>query len=605
MLPQSHIALDRHKLRESEKIDESAHKPLEQQGRENVIGNDRMAIERIDIAVVSAIRSTNKDFNIERTAKLGVKVFTGTVDPAVAQAWMTKIERVLHTMENINSSERIEELRENTRKVLRRALDPMAAMELIDTLQWIGIAYNYEEEIDSWLNKLISWDAGDDLHATALRFRLLRSEGLPVSCDVFKKFMEKNGKFKESISQDTRGLLSLYEASSLGASGEDILSEAMRFAVTQLRLSMPSMGKQLCRQVTRALELPRHLRMARLESRLYIDEYSMGSNFNQILLEQAKLDYNKVQSLHQIELAELSRWWKQLGLVEKLKFGRDRPMECYFWTVGILPDPKYSQPRIELAKTIAILLVIDDIFDTYGSINELLLFNDAIQKWNLDAIEQLPAYMKICYMALYNTSNEIAYNILKEQGRNVLPSLKRVWMNTIEAFMIEANWFSSGHVPDLANYLKNAVTTSGSYMALVHIFFLLGEGISHGNVKSMEKPYPKIFSCSGQILRLWDDLGTSKEEQDRGDNASSIPLFMKEKNLPSEGEARECIMQLIGNLWKELNTELLSSSLPLPIIRACFNMSRTSQVIYQHEEDSYSSGVDNFVKFLLLEPIGL
>lgn len=119
--------------------------------------------------------------------------------------------------------------------------------------------------------------------------------------------MEKNGKFKESISQDTRGLLSLYEASSLGASGEDILSEAMRFAVTHLRLSMPSMGKQLCRQVTRALELPRHLRMARLESRLYIDEYSMGSNFNQILLEQAKLDYNKVQSLHQIELAELSR----------------------------------------------------------------------------------------------------------------------------------------------------------------------------------------------------------------------------------------------------------------------------------------------------------
>ncbi|CAI9783568.1 unnamed protein product [Fraxinus pennsylvanica] len=92
--------------------------------------------------------------------------------------------------------------------------------------------------------------------------------------------------------------------------------------------------------------------------------------------------------------------------------------------------------------------------------------------------------------------------------------------------MVEANWFSSGHVPTLANYLENAVTTSGSYMALVHIFFLLGEGISLGNVKLMEKPYPKIFSRSGKILRLWDDLGTSKEEQDRGDNASSIPLII-------------------------------------------------------------------------------
>ncbi|CAA2962208.1 probable terpene synthase 11, partial [Olea europaea subsp. europaea] len=350
---------------------------------------------------------------------------------------------VLNKMDKTICSKGIEELQERTRNALQRALDPMAAMELIDTLQWLGIAYNYEEEIDSWSNKLINWDAGDDLHATALRFRLLRTDGFPVSCDVFKKFMEKNGKFKESISQDTRGLLSLYEASSLGASGEDILSEAMRFAVTHLRLSIPSMGKQLCRQVTRALELPRHLRMARLESRLYIDEYSMGSNFSQILLEQAKLDYNKVQSLHQIELAELSRWWKQLGLVEKLKFGRDRPMECYFWTVGILPDPKYSQARIELAKTIAILLVIDDIFDTYGSINELLLFNDAIQKWNLDAIEQLPAYMKICYMALYNNTNEIAYSILKEQGRNVLPSLKRVvtYFSTFFSFYCHPSCF--------------------------------------------------------------------------------------------------------------------------------------------------------------------
>lgn len=507
-------------------------------------------------------------------------------------------------MDNNNCSKRIEELQENTRKELQRASDPMAAMELIDTLQWLGIAYNYEEEIDLWLNKLSNWDAGEDLHATALRFRLLRNERWPVSCDVFKKFMDKNGKFKESLNQDTKGLLSLYEASSLGAFGEDILSEAMKFSETHLTQSIPGMGPQLHRQVTRALELPRHLTMARLESRLYIDEYSMGSNYSPTLLEQAKLDYNKVQTLHRIELAELSRWWKQLGLVEKLSFARDRPMECYFWTIGGLPEPKYSGARIELAKTIAILLVIDDIFDTYGSISELSLFNNAVQKWDLDAIEQLPEYMKICYTALYNTTNEIAYKILKEQGRNVLPSLRRVWMNTIEAFMVEANWFSSGHVPNLANYLENAVTTSGSYMALVHMFFLLGEGISLGNVKLMEKPYPKIFSRSGKILRLWDDLGTSKEEQDRGDNASSIPLIMKEKNLPSEGEAREYIKKLIGNLWKELNVELISSNgLPLPLIRACFNMSRTSQVIYQHEEHSYSSGVDNFVKFILLKPI--
>lgn len=70
-----------------------------------------------------------------------------------------------------------------------------------------------------------------------------------------------------------------------------------------------------------------------------------------------------------------------MGLVEKLGFGRDRPLECYLWTVGLLPEPKYSNCRIELAKTIAILLVLDDIFDSYGSLDELVLFTDAIQRF--------------------------------------------------------------------------------------------------------------------------------------------------------------------------------------------------------------------------------
>ncbi|CAK9149255.1 unnamed protein product [Ilex paraguariensis] len=92
--------------------------------------------------------------------------------------------------------------------------------------------------------------------------------------------MDKNGEFKELLSEDTLGMLSLYEASYLGVKGEDVLQ---------------------------SLELPRHLRMARLEARRYIEEYSRESDHNSTLLELAKLEYNQVQSLHQMELAEVSR----------------------------------------------------------------------------------------------------------------------------------------------------------------------------------------------------------------------------------------------------------------------------------------------------------
>lgn len=80
----------------------------------------------------------------------------------------------------------------------------------------------------------------------------------------------------------------------------------------------------------------------------------------------------------------------------------------------------------------------------------------------------------------------------------------------IEGFMLEAEWLNSGHVPNLEEYIENGVTTAGSYMALVHLFFLIGEGVTDDNVKLLLDPYPKLFSCSGRILRLWDDLGTAK-----------------------------------------------------------------------------------------------
>ncbi|CDP20228.1 unnamed protein product [Coffea canephora] len=478
-------------------------------------------------------------------------------------------------------------------------------MNLIDTLQRLGLAYHFEDDMNAILSQLSSSGQSDgDLLTTALRFRLLRHNGHKISSDIFQKFMDKNGKFKDSLKEDTMGLLSLYEASHLAANGEDILLEAMELTEAHLKQSLPSLPTQLARKVSSALELPRHRRMARLEARRYIQEYSEEIGHDPNLLELAKLDYNKVQSLHQMELTDISRWWKQLGLVDKLTFARDRPLECFLWTVGILPEPKYSNCRIELAKTIAILLVIDDIFDTHGTIDELVLFTNAIRRWDLEAMEGLPEYMRICYMALYNTTNEICYKILKENGWSVLPYLKATWIDMIEGFMLEASWYSNGQEPNMEEYVANGVTTAGTYMAMVHLFFLIGQGVTEENVKLLMKPYPKLFSCSGRILRLWDDLGTAKEEQERGDLASSIQLFMRENNITCDEEGRKRILQLIDNLWKDLNWGLVSrNAMPLAIIKAAFNMARSSQVVYQHEEESYFSSVDNYVESLFFTPI--
>lgn len=128
-----------------------------------------------------------------------------------------------------------------------------------------------------------------------------------MSTDVFKRFLDKSGNFKESLTTDIWGMLSLYEASYLGAEGEEVLKKAMDFSRAHLSQLIPHLGPEVGKQISRALTLPRHLRMAQLEATNYMEEYSHASNRVPAFLEMAKLDFDMLQSLHQRELAEISR----------------------------------------------------------------------------------------------------------------------------------------------------------------------------------------------------------------------------------------------------------------------------------------------------------
>lgn len=129
--------------------------------------------------------------------------------------------------------------------------------------------------------------------------------------DIFRSFMDENGSFKESISKDVKGMLSLHEASYLGYDGEEVMDEAKAFTTKQLKdLKEDSSitDSYLFRQVNHALDLPLHHRIQRLETRWFIEAYSKRSDANQLLLDAAKLDFNLVQSTHKKDLKDLARY---------------------------------------------------------------------------------------------------------------------------------------------------------------------------------------------------------------------------------------------------------------------------------------------------------
>jgi len=50
-------------------------------------------------------------------------------------------------------------------------------------------------------------------------------------------------------------------------------------------------------------------------------------------------------------------------------------------------------------------------------------------RWDINATEQLPEYMKISFLALFNSMNELAYDILKEQGFSIISQIRKQVIN--------------------------------------------------------------------------------------------------------------------------------------------------------------------------------
>lgn len=71
-----------------------------------------------------------------------------------------------------------------------------------------------------------------------------------------------------------------------------------------------------------------------------------------------------------------------MGLAPKLSFSRDRLMECFFWAIGVAPlEPKFSNLRKSLTKVAYLITLIDDIYDVYGTLDELELFTTAVERY--------------------------------------------------------------------------------------------------------------------------------------------------------------------------------------------------------------------------------
>ncbi|KAL3754533.1 hypothetical protein ACJRO7_001729 [Eucalyptus globulus] len=506
--------------------------------------------------------------------------------------------------------ERVEKMKEELKDFICSEMPQVEKLEHIDAVQRLGLGYHFEVEIKKALQTIINGKTNrsgafdDDLPATALLFRLLRQNGFNVEQGIFERFITEDvSNFKESLREDVQGLLSLYEASFCGFKGEAIIDEAKIFSSTCLENLK---GYHIwAKKIDHALDMPVHWRPNRLEARWFMDMYEEDQcdRSNPILLDLAKLDFNIVQSVYRDEVSKLARWWVNLGL-NKMDFCRDRLMEHYLWNALMIYEPQFGAFREMSTKITCMITLMDDVYDVFGSWEELQLLTKFIERWDISQIDKLPLTIRTCFLAMYNTTNEVGYWTMKEQGFNIIPYLHKLWVNQGKTWLEEAKWYHEGHKPTLKEYLNASVTSIGGHLVLLCSYFTTSDKLSKEILEYLCN-IPNVMYCSSLILRLTNDLSTLSDELVRGDNFKSLHCYMNETGA-SEEATRQHIKSLVQDAWKQMNEDAFCyNPCPGPFRGACLNLARASQLFYQYGD---GHGIpdretkDN-LKLILIQPI--
>ncbi|XP_071727396.1 (E)-beta-farnesene synthase-like [Rutidosis leptorrhynchoides] len=424
---------------------------------------------------------------------------------------------------------------------------------------------------------------------------------------IFKNQMDVDGKFKESLTNDALGMLGLYEAAYMRIEGEKILDDAIEF--TKIHLGMmakdPSCDSLLRTQIEQALKQPLRKKLQRIEALRFIPIYAQEANHDEILLKFAKLDYNMVQSLHKHELSQVSKWWRDLDVRNKLPFVRDRLVEGFFWMLGIHFEPQHSRTRIFLTKLCMWTIVFDDLFDNYGTYEELDLITQAVQRWSLSCLNDLPEYMQVIYRELLESHQEMEQELEKEGKAYHIHYIKEMAKEYTRYLVMEAKWVKDGYIPKVEEYMVVSEIT-GAY-ALVTARSYVGEGdyVTEDAFKWVAA-HPPIVKASAMVLRLMDDIGGHKIEQERDHVASCIECYEKETG-GSEEEACEYFSKKVEDAWKVMNRALLRpTDVAVPLLMPPLNLARVADTFYSGGRDGYSHGgsdIKYYIQALFVNPM--
>ncbi|KAL5229016.1 hypothetical protein ABZP36_017281 [Zizania latifolia] len=435
--------------------------------------------------------------------------------------------------------------------------DVVAQMNLVDVLQRLGVDHRFEDEINTALTKIHIAEFNDtsSLHEVALRFRLLRQQGFWVSPDEFDRFKHEDGSFKSDITNDPKGLLSLYNAAHLLTHNEEALEEAILFERHQLELLRAHKSK----------------------------------TFNTSILELAKLDFNILQKIHQKELKDICRWWEDVSSDISLDYVRDRVVECYFCAYTVYYEKEHTRARMMLAKRIMLGSLLDDTYDVHATLEEARKFNEALQRWDKSAVSLLPEDLKRFFLCIIRNFSEFEDEFESHEKYRNAYNIKAFQLSSSN-YLQEAEWFHENYIPSFSEHLTVSLMTGGAIELSVCIILGMGD-VATKEAFDWALACPDAGRAFAEVARFMDDLAVSQNGRDKMDVASTVECYMKEHGVASEVATAE-ISAMVEDAWKTLNQVRFDDDDDrafLPLVQRIINLAMCIAFLFYDNRDGYTN----------------
>ncbi|KAL1560201.1 geranyllinalool synthase [Salvia divinorum] len=408
-------------------------------------------------------------------------------------------------------------------------------LSLVDHVQGLGLAPHFNQDIELLLGQLYKSQQSEKsnpnssfplkLFKDAMAFRLLRMHGHDVNPESFCWFVhqpETMAYMEQNSQHFITAMYSVYRATDLAYPGEHQLDEARKFAIKFLQNSKTRhrdynllISKGLQNIIKYEVDVPWTARLDRLYHRKWIEEnkssplwigkasfYRLSCLENTKLMQLAVENFEFMQSIYMRELEELKGWSKKWRLSE-MGFGREKTVYTYFAVASCSLFPHNSVMRLIIAKAAIIVTVADDFYDMEGSLPDLEILTDAVQRWEGEGLE---GHSKTIFEALDEFVNDMVATCQPQQGSMVAPKLQQLWRDCFMSWMVERSWSVTGYTPAMDEYLETGMLSIAAHT------ITLPATTNFFNSNANPLQYQNITTLLMAIARLSNDMQSYQKE---------------------------------------------------------------------------------------------